>query len=181
MNTTNIPAGSHRDSNVGLVWEEVLNGAGGLTFEVPMQGTIRVSAGADLAVTIGGVLAATLRSGEVEYFNVGTGVGTEVIPFFQETNSGNKTSGLLRNRPGHPFAFLAERVDRSTPPASTSQWNLDQSQPVVGESTPVGFETLRDPAGHSRPDGENMDSHGAQASARSSADSLLGLQSFSSW
>jgi hypothetical protein len=73
MKLTNLPSGATRQANVGLVWKEVLNGAGGLTFELDFQQTFRVSAGANVTVTIDGVLAMTLRSGEVEYFNVGAG------------------------------------------------------------------------------------------------------------
>ena len=76
MKTVNVPSGAQRDANVGLVWEEVLTGATG-SFEVPMQGTVRVSADAATTVTIAGVLAATLRTGEVEYFNVGTGAAND--------------------------------------------------------------------------------------------------------
>lgn len=74
MKTTNIPAGSQRTSNVGLVWREVLTNATG-SFMVQQQATIRVSAVAACAVSIDGELAATLQAGEVEYFNSGSGVG----------------------------------------------------------------------------------------------------------
>lgn len=76
MKNTNIPSGAQRNANVGLVWEEVLTGALG-SIEVPMQGTIRVSADGATTVTIGGILAATMRAGEVEYFNVGSGVAND--------------------------------------------------------------------------------------------------------
>lgn len=82
MKTANLPAGSIRQSNVGLVWKQLFSGAGGYTDQGPVQGTIRVSSGAaSLSVTIGGVLAATLRNGEVEYFNLGRGaVGDGRVP-----------------------------------------------------------------------------------------------------
>lgn len=73
MKPVNLPSGAQRNAEVGLVWQQVYSGAGGTTLTVLPQATIRVSAGADVTVTIGGVLAATLRSGEVEYFNSGVG------------------------------------------------------------------------------------------------------------
>lgn len=73
MKTTNIPAGSQRNSNVGLVWQEKITNSGG-TFQVNFQQTIRVSSvDGGTIVKIDGVLAATLQKGEVEYFNAGTG------------------------------------------------------------------------------------------------------------
>ena len=73
MKSVNIPSGALRTVNVGLVWKEVFNGAGGTTLTVPFQTTLRVSAGANVTVTLDGVLAMTLRAGEVEYFCVGAG------------------------------------------------------------------------------------------------------------
>lgn len=78
MKPVNIPSGAQRNSDVGLVWRQLYNGSAGITFQGPVQGTIRVSAGADVTVTIGGVLAATLRSGEVEYFNLGVGASGDL-------------------------------------------------------------------------------------------------------
>lgn len=73
MKPVNLPTGAQRNAEVGLVWREILNGAGGLTTELPIQTTFRVSAGGDVTVTIDGVLAMTLRTGEVERFNTGSG------------------------------------------------------------------------------------------------------------
>jgi len=74
MKPVNLPSGAQRNAEVGLVWRQVHTGAAGATLIVPPQSTLRVSAGAaDVTVTIGGVLAATLRAGEVEYFNSGLG------------------------------------------------------------------------------------------------------------
>ena len=73
MKSVNVPSGALRQVDVGLVWQEIYNGSGGATFNAPWQSTIRVSAGADVTVTLDGVLAMTLRSGEVEYFNTGSG------------------------------------------------------------------------------------------------------------
>lgn len=74
MKTTNLPSGSGRVVETGLVWVELYKGNGGFTFQVTSQTTFRVSAAADVTVTIDGVLAMTLRSGEVERFNVGYGI-----------------------------------------------------------------------------------------------------------
>ena len=72
MKTTNMPSGAQRNTDVGLVWVEELSGAMG-TINVPIQGTIRVRATGATTVTIGGVLAMTMSSGEIERINVGTG------------------------------------------------------------------------------------------------------------
>lgn len=73
MKPVNLPSGAQRNTEVGLVWEEIFKGAGGTTFELPFQNTFRVSAAADVTVTIDGVLAMTMRTGEVERFNTGAG------------------------------------------------------------------------------------------------------------
>ena len=73
MKSVNIPSGALRHVHVGLVYQEIYNGAGGTTFIAPFQSTIRVSAAANVTVTLDGVLACTLRAGEVELFNVGAG------------------------------------------------------------------------------------------------------------
>jgi len=73
MKPVNNPSGAGRVVEAGLVWQEVYNGAGGFTIEIPYQSTFRVSAAADVTVTLDGVLAMTLRTGEVERFNAGSG------------------------------------------------------------------------------------------------------------
>ena len=72
MKTTNLPAGSQRVSEVGLRWIEVLSGAQG-TLKLPMQTTLRVRATGATTVTIAGELAMTMSTGEIAYFNTGTG------------------------------------------------------------------------------------------------------------
>lgn len=74
MKTTNIPAGSQRMSDVGLVWaQEFAAGTG--TFEVQHQGSVRIHAiTGPVTVTIGASsVALTLEAGETEVINVGTG------------------------------------------------------------------------------------------------------------
>lgn len=73
MKPVNLPTGAQRNTETGLVWREVYNGAGGFTMELPFQYTFRVSAGANVTVTVDGELAMTLRTGEVERFNTGAG------------------------------------------------------------------------------------------------------------
>jgi hypothetical protein len=73
MRGVNLPSGAKRQADVGLVWREVHNGAGGFTVTLRRMTTVRVSAAANVTVTIDGVLAMTLRSGEVERFNMGVG------------------------------------------------------------------------------------------------------------
>lgn len=74
MKFVNLPAAAARNAETGLVWTEIYNGSAGVTFQCLPQQTIRVSAGADITVTIDGVLSMTLRSGEVERLNVGSGL-----------------------------------------------------------------------------------------------------------
>jgi hypothetical protein len=73
MKAVNLPTGAQRNLNSGYVFREVYNGSGGFTTELPFQHTVRVSAGANVTVSMDGVLCATLRTGEVEYFNTGAG------------------------------------------------------------------------------------------------------------
>jgi len=72
MKATNLPNGAQRGVEVGFVWEEIITG-GADTFEVPVQGSIRVFATAQTTVTIAGTLAMTIEAGDKEILNVGTG------------------------------------------------------------------------------------------------------------
>lgn len=78
MKPVDIASGAQRNVNAGMLWVEMYNGAGpSPDMDLYVQQTFRVSAGAgDAAVYIDGVLAMTLRQGEVEYFNVGSGLST---------------------------------------------------------------------------------------------------------
>lgn len=76
MNIYNQPARTERNAEFGHVWEEKLTNAMG-TLEVPKYAAIRVRATGATTVTIGGVLAATMTSGEVIIFNSGIGVVTD--------------------------------------------------------------------------------------------------------
>lgn len=74
MRPVNISTGAQRNTETGMVWREILTGAGGGSFELPFQTTFRVSAGGDVVVSLDGVVSMTMRNGEVERFNTGAGV-----------------------------------------------------------------------------------------------------------
>lgn len=72
MKTSNLANEAIRQSDVGMVWEERLSGAAGTLQLMPFQ-SFRVRAAAAGTVTIDGVLAATMVSGEILVFNAGGG------------------------------------------------------------------------------------------------------------
>jgi hypothetical protein len=72
MKTSNLANEAIRQADVGHVWEERLSGAAGTLQLQPFQ-TFRVRAAAAGTVTIDGVLAATMISGEILIFNAGAG------------------------------------------------------------------------------------------------------------
>lgn len=75
MKSANLANKAERNCDVGHVWEEkITNGQG--TLKIEKYSTIRVRAAGATTVTIDGVLAATMLSGEVMLFNVGAGVYT---------------------------------------------------------------------------------------------------------
>lgn len=78
MQTANLAARSIRHSESGLVWEEQLSGATG-TLIVKKYSTIRVRATGATTVTIDGVLAMTMTSGEIAVMNVGSGDNDDSI------------------------------------------------------------------------------------------------------
>lgn len=73
MRTSNLANQAIRQAEVGHVWVEQLTNTSG-TLEIPKYATFRVRAAAAVTVTIDGVLAATLASGEILLFNAGSGV-----------------------------------------------------------------------------------------------------------
>ncbi len=73
MKTSNLANESLRVSETGLVWEERLSGAAGQLKLMPFQ-SFRVRAAAGGTVTIDGVLAATMITGEILIFNAGPGL-----------------------------------------------------------------------------------------------------------
>jgi hypothetical protein len=72
MQAANLAAATMRTSESGLVWEEKITGAQGSLELLPRQ-TFRVRAAGATTVTIDGILAATMSSGEVIIFNCGEG------------------------------------------------------------------------------------------------------------
>lgn len=89
MRAANLPSEAQRSSIVGLTYVEVLSGASG-TFEAPRGTAIRVRAAAGLTVTIEGVLAATMISGEIIIFNSGDpmpGTGKNTCTFAVSGNA----------------------------------------------------------------------------------------------
>lgn len=79
MKTANIASASLRHSESGLVWEEKLSGAQG-TIEVVEYATFRVRATGATTVTIDGVLAMTMTSGEIAIFCAGRGNPDDTKP-----------------------------------------------------------------------------------------------------
>jgi hypothetical protein len=72
MKTSNNVSETARHSESGLTWEEKLTNATG-TVEVLKCSTFRVRATGATTVTIDGILAATMSSGEILIFNAGDG------------------------------------------------------------------------------------------------------------
>lgn len=72
MQNYNEAARTQMNAESGLVWTERLSGAQG-SFEAPKYASIRVRAAGATTVTIGGVLAATMSTGEIMLFNTGKG------------------------------------------------------------------------------------------------------------
>lgn len=72
MRTANVASETLRQSECGLVWEEKISGATG-SIEVLVNATFRVRATGASTVTIDGVLAMTMTTGEIAIFNAGQG------------------------------------------------------------------------------------------------------------
>ena len=79
MKTSNLASETLRQSESGLVWEEKLSGAAGTLTLMPFQ-SFRVRAAAAGTVTIDGILAATMVSGEILIFNAGGGQPVQTDP-----------------------------------------------------------------------------------------------------
>ena len=72
MKTSDLASGCVRQAESGRVWEEKLTNNQG-TIEVVEYATFRVRATGATTVTIDGVLAMTMSSGEIVIFNAGRG------------------------------------------------------------------------------------------------------------
>lgn len=79
MKTSNLASETLRHSESGLVYEEVLSGAQGTINLKPYQ-TFRVRAAGATTVTIDGVLAMTMSTGEICILNAGPGVPADIDP-----------------------------------------------------------------------------------------------------
>ena len=73
MQIYNSPARVQRQAESGLVWMEVISGAGTTGLEVSRYCPVRVRATAATTVSFDGVLAATMAVGEIIIFNSGVG------------------------------------------------------------------------------------------------------------
>jgi hypothetical protein len=72
MRNVDLPSGASRTAESGLVWEEKITNTTG-AIEIPKYSTYRVRATAAATVTVDGILAATLTTGEILVGNVGVG------------------------------------------------------------------------------------------------------------
>lgn len=98
---SNNAARSGRQHDSGLVWEEKLTGAQG-TLELRVQQTFRVRAAGATTVTIDGILAMTMVSGEIAIFCTGEGDYTDTKPTVTVVIAG-----------ANAFVQVARLVDRS--------------------------------------------------------------------
>ena len=77
MRTSNLATQAMRVDEVGQTWEEKITNSQGTLVLKPFQ-TFRVRAAGATTVTIDGVLAMTMQSGEIAIFNAGSGVPADV-------------------------------------------------------------------------------------------------------
>ena len=74
MQTYNAAARVERNAEFGAVWVEKITNTQG-SFEAPKYSAVRVRAAAACTVSLDGVLAATLTTGEILILNTGRGNG----------------------------------------------------------------------------------------------------------
>lgn len=77
MRTSNLANEAVRQAETGQVWEERLTNAQGTLQLKPFQ-TFRVRAVGATTVTIDGILAMTMATGEIAIFNAGSGSPVDV-------------------------------------------------------------------------------------------------------
>ena len=100
MRTSNLANQATRQAEVGHVWVELLTNSSG-TLEIPKYSTFRVKANAAVTVTMDGVLAATMASGEIILFNAGGGVNDaagNLVPTVTVVVTGNCYLQLARDK-----------------------------------------------------------------------------------
>jgi hypothetical protein len=100
MKTSNIVSENLRQAETGLVWVEVLSGAQG-SFTVTDAQTFRVRATGATTVTIDGLLAMTMSTGEIVIFNAGHGNPDLYSPYITITIAG-----------ANAFVQVAQEVNR---------------------------------------------------------------------
>lgn len=103
MQAANIASRTLRHSESGLVWEEKISGATG-ALEVEPCSTFRVRATGATTVTIDGVLAATMSTGEIMIFNAGEGDPTDT-----------KATVTITIAAASAFVQVARNYDRKDP------------------------------------------------------------------
>lgn len=100
MRTSNLANQAVRQAEVGHVWVEQLTNSSG-TLEILKYATFRVRAAATVTVTIDGVLAATMASGEIMLFNAGSGANdaaANLVPTVTVVISGNCYLQVARDK-----------------------------------------------------------------------------------
>ena len=105
MQAANNASRALRTADASFVWEEQLSGAQG-TVEVEPCSTIRVRATGATTVTIDGILAATMSSGEIMIFNAGEGDPTD-----------SKATVSVVIGAANAFVQVARNYDRKNPNA----------------------------------------------------------------
>lgn len=80
MKTANTVSENLRQAETGLAWVELLSGATG-TLQLKQSQTFRVRATGATTVTIDGLLAMTMSTGEIAVFNTGQGSPDDTSPY----------------------------------------------------------------------------------------------------
>ena len=106
MRTSNLATEAVRQSEVGQTWEEKLSGAAGTLVLKPRQ-TFRVRAAAAVTITIDGILAATMISGEILIFNCGS--GQPIVGLNTSNNQANQSTVVVT---GTAFVQVARDNNR---------------------------------------------------------------------
>jgi len=109
MRSANLANRAARTSESAHVWEEKLTGAQG-SLEVERFSTIRVRATGATTVTIDGILAMTMSSGEIELFNAGAGIPDPNIGVPGASDTKQTVTILIAG--ANAFVQVARNIDR---------------------------------------------------------------------
>lgn len=109
MRSANLANRAARTSESAHVWEERLTNAQG-ALEVEKFSTFRVRATGATTVTIDGVLAMTMVSGEIEWFNAGAGIPDPNLNY--AGNSDAKETVTVTIGGANAFVQVARNIDR---------------------------------------------------------------------